>query len=252
MTNEQLAAFIKQGGNDELIPILWERIRKIMYMKSDNVYSALQGRFQQCGVDIWDLKQSCYMAFLKAIDGYKPDTGNKFTSYLSYPFKNTVNELIGMRTQKQKNEPLNDCTSLDTPLKEEEPDGNTLVYIIADDNAVNAVELVELEDDYRVLHEAVDGLKYPQNRVINSYYFEDKSMKDIGAEMGISGQRISQILHKGLRCLRRSEPLRQLYRENQQHKTLNAMQKYQTRPDMHLYITELEEKYIKLLHIITA
>jgi len=92
----------------------------------------------------------------------------------------------------------------------------------------------------------------PKNHVINSYYFEDKSMKDIGAEMGISGQRISQILHKGLRCLRRSEPLRQLYRENQQHKTLNAMQKYQTRPDMHLYITELEEKYIKLLHIITA
>lgn len=87
----------------------------------------------------------------------------------------------------------------------------------------------------------------PKNRVINSYYFEDKSMKDIGAEMGIS-----QILHKGLRCLRRSEPLRQLYRENQQHKTLNAMQKYQTRPDMHLYITELEEKYIKLLHKTTA
>lgn len=252
MTNEQLAAFIKQGGNDELIPILWERIRKIMYMKSDSVYSTLQGRFQQCGVDIWDLKQSCYMAFLKAVEGYKPNTGNKFTSYLSYPFKNAVNELIGVRTQKQKHEPLNDCTSLDTPLKEEEPDGNTLVDMIADDNAVNAVELVELEYDYRVLHEAVDGLKYPQNRVINSYYFEDKSMKDIGSEMRISGQRISQILHKGLRCLRRSEPLRQLYRENQQHKTLNAMQKYQTRPDMHLYITELEEKYIKLLHKTTA
>ena len=32
----------------------------------------------------------------------------------------------------------------------------------------------------------------------------------------------------------------------------NAMQKYQTRPDMHLYITELEEKYIKLLHKTTA
>ena len=56
-----------------------------------------------------------------------------------------------MRTQKQKNEPLNDCTSLDTPLKEDEPDSNTLVDMIADDNAVNAVELVELEDDYRVL-----------------------------------------------------------------------------------------------------
>ncbi len=243
MTNEQLAAFIKQGGNDELIPILWERIRKIMYMKSDSVYSTLQGRFQQCGVDIWDLKQSCYMAFLKAVEGYKPNTGNKFTSYLSYPFKNAVNELIGVRTQKQKHEPLNDCTSLDTPLKEEEPDGNTLVDMIADDNAVNAVELVELEYDYRVLHEAVDGLKYPQNRVINSYYFEDKSMKDIGSEMGISGQRISQILHKGLRCLRRSEPLRQLYRIDKIHELTKSMSRFEYMPDRHAEYMELLEQY---------
>ena len=252
MTNEQLAAFIKQGGNDELIPILWERIRKIMYMKSDSVYSTLQGRFQQCGADIWDLKQSCYMAFLKAIEGYKPDTGNKFTSYLSYPFKNTVNELIGMRTQKQKHEPLNDFTSLDTPLKEEEPDGNTLVDMIADDNAVNAVELVELEDDYRVLHEAVDNLKEPMNHVIREYYFHDKKMPGIAREMGISIERVRQYKAKALRCLRGSKPLLQLYRENQQHKTLNAMQRYQTRPDMHLYITELEEKYKELLHNTTA
>lgn len=100
MTNEQLATLIKQGGNDELIPILWERIRKIMYMKSDRVYSALQSRFNQCGYDVWDLKQSSYMAFLKAIEGYKPESGNKFTSYLSYPFKIIVQELTGIRTQK--------------------------------------------------------------------------------------------------------------------------------------------------------
>ena len=96
MTNEQLATFIKQGGNEELIPILWERIRKLMYMKSDRVYSALQSRFNQCGVEVWDLKQSCYTAFLKALEGYKPESGNKFTAYLSYPFRNTVQELTGI------------------------------------------------------------------------------------------------------------------------------------------------------------
>ena len=41
MTNEQLAGFIQSGVNDELIPILWERIRKLMHMKSDKVYNAL-------------------------------------------------------------------------------------------------------------------------------------------------------------------------------------------------------------------
>ena len=73
MTNEQLAGFIQSGGNDELIPILWERIRKLMYMKSDKVYNALQGRFQQCGVEVWDLKAGLlYGVSLKAVEGFKP------------------------------------------------------------------------------------------------------------------------------------------------------------------------------------
>lgn len=209
MTNEQLAAFIKHGGNDELIPILWERIRKLMYMKSDKVYSALESRFIQCGVDVWDLKQSCYMAFLKAVEGYKPDSKSKFTSYLSYPFKNAVRELAGVRTQK--NEPLNNCTSLDVPLKDDEPDF-TLADTISDETAVNAPERAELEDDYRILHEAVNNLKEPMNRVINAYYFEDKSFTQIGKEMGISHSTVSNIKAKGLRCLRSSKPLLQLYR----------------------------------------
>ena len=152
-------------------------------------------------VDVWDLKQSCYMAFLKAVEGYKPDGKNKFTSYLSYPFKNSVNELIGVRTQKQKNEPLNNCTSLDVPLKDDEKE-ITLADTIADETAVNAPERAELEDDYRILHEAVDNLKEPMNRVINAYYFEDKSLKDIGSEMSVSIERIRQIKAKGLRKLR--------------------------------------------------
>lgn len=239
MTNEQLATFIKQGSNDELIPILWERIRKLMYMKSDNVYGALQSRFIQCGVDIWDLKQSCYMAFLKAIEGYKPDSKNKFTSYLSYPFKNAVRELTGVRVHK--NEPLNNCTSLEVPVSDDE--NITLADTLIDETAVNAPECVELEDDYRILHEAVDSLKEPMNHVINAYYFENKSIKDIGKEMSVSIERIRRIKADGLRKLRGLESLKQLYRENQQHKILSTMQKYQTRPDMHLYIAELLEKY---------
>ncbi len=245
MTNEQLAAFIKQGGNDELIPILWERIRKLMYKKSDEVYRAYEQRFSGCGVEVWDLKQSSYTAFLKAIEGYKPERGTKFTTYLSYPFKSMTAELLGARTQKQKNEPLNSCTSLDVPLNEEKPEGNTLADIIEDENAVNAPECVELADDYRVLHEAVERLKEPVNYVISEYYFQDKKTPQISREMGISIERVRQYKAKGLRQLRCSPLLKQLYRENMQHKQLVQLQWYDTRPDYHLYIAELEERLIK-------
>lgn len=195
------------------------------------------------------MKQSCYTAFLKALEGYKPESGNKFTSYLSYPFKNAVNELLGVRTHKH--EPLNDCTSLDVPLKEEEPDGNTLVDMIADETAVNAPERVELEDDYRVLHEAVERLKEPVNHVISEYYFQDKKMPQIAKEMGISIERVRQYKAKGLRCLRCSPLLKQLYRENMRHEQLRRLQWCQTIPDKHLYIEELEELYSKTLQFST-
>ena len=137
------------------------------------------------------------------------------------------------------------------PLKDDEPDF-TLADTIADETAINAPEQAELEDNYRILHEAVDNLKEPMNRVINAYYFENKSIKDIGAEMSVSIERIRQIKAKGLRKLRGYTPLLQLYREEMQHEALNSMQRYQTRPDMHLYITELEEKYIQMLNKNTA
>jgi len=212
MTNEQLAEFIQQGGNDELIPILWERIRKLMYMKSDKVYRAYQSDFTRCGADVWDLKQSCYMTFLDAVRGYKADRNLKFTSYLEYPFRNAVNNLIGVRTKTKQNEPLNNCTSLEMPVSDDE--NLTLADTLIDETAVNAVDIVELADDYRVLHEAVDALGEPQSNVIKAYYFEEKSLEKIAGEMGVSRERIRQIKAKALRRLRHSEKLLQLYREN--------------------------------------
>ena len=215
MTNEQLAELIQQGDNDELIPILWERIRKLMYMKSDRVYSALQSRFNQCGYDVWDLKQSCYTAFLEAVRGYKANNDLKFTAYLSYPFRNTVNNLIGVRTKSKQNEPLNNCTSLEVPVSDDE--NITLADTLIDEAAVDVMQKLETEDEYRILHEVVDSLQPPLNDIVNAYYFEDKKTPQIAEEMGISHTTVSAYKAKAMRCLRASEPLKQLYRENRCH-----------------------------------
>ena len=212
MTNEQLAEFIQQGGNDELIPILWERIRKLMYMKSDKVYRAYQSDFTRCGADVWDLKQSCYMTFLDAVRGYKADKGLKFTTYLSYPFRNAVNNLIGVRTKTKQNEPLNNCTSLEMPVSDDE--NLTLADTLIDETAVNAVDIVEQEDEYRMLHEVVDSLQPPLNDIVNAYYFKGKTYKQIGEEMGVSGSAVSSYSAKAMRRLRASPVLKELYIES--------------------------------------
>ena len=239
MNNEQLAGFIKQGGNDEFIPILWERVRNLMYKKADEVYRAYEQRFRQCGVDVWDLKQSSYAAFLKAIEGYKPKRETKFTTYLSYPFKNMMAELLGARTQKQKNEPLNTCTSLDVPLNDEEPEGNTLADIIEDENAVDAVAMVEQEDEYRILHEVVNGLKYPQNYVINKYYFDNWTFTHIGDILHVSTERVRQIRQKALINLRDSDTLQELYRERRYNWLTHKLSRFEYSPVLHAEYMEL-------------
>lgn len=224
MTNEQLAEFIKQGGNDELIPILWERIRKLMYMKAAKVYCALKSRFNRCGHDLCDLRQNCYWVFLRAIEGYSAESGCRFTSYLSCPFRNVVSRMTGGLTCKEKQEPLNSCISLDQPLNEEteEQENLTLAETIADENAVDPQERVEQAEEYRLLHHAVDGLKPPMDYVINACYFEGKSLWKIGEELKLSPERVRQYKVQGLRQLRGCPGLWELYRESRCHGNTHA------------------------------
>lgn len=65
MTNEMLASFIRQGGNDELIPILWENVCKLLYMMSDKFYSLHQDSCDSSGIEAWDIKQASYGRFSK-------------------------------------------------------------------------------------------------------------------------------------------------------------------------------------------
>lgn len=97
MTNEMLAQFIQEGGNDELIPILWEKVRKLLYVKADRFYSLYKSACDGSGVDVWDIRQASYSAFLDAVKAYKAGGKIKFTSYLNYPFKNAVQKLLGIR-----------------------------------------------------------------------------------------------------------------------------------------------------------
>lgn len=80
---------------------------------------------KRCGVELWDIQQAGYFAFLEALKGYKPETGYKFITFIRLPFKNAVNDLLKRKTEKQINEPLNNCISLDTPTEDKDGDTDT-------------------------------------------------------------------------------------------------------------------------------
>ena len=58
LTNEQLAELIQQG-NDELKPVLWERVKRLLYSFAGKYYYRYTEYCERFGVSEWDLRQLC-------------------------------------------------------------------------------------------------------------------------------------------------------------------------------------------------
>lgn len=243
MTNEQLAAFIKQGGNNELIPILWEKVRKLLYSKSDRLYRLHKESCSRKGVEMWDIRQASYTAFIEAIKAYKPETGNKFTSYLNYPFKNAVNELLGLRTSRTLNEPLNNSTSLDKPI-DESMDGDviSLLDTIADDTSLDFIDNMETNAVADTVRSVVDTLPDPYKCVITAFFFDSITLSDVAKRLEISSERVRQLKRKALELLRKNKIMRELYNDMQQHNRSCSFSWFRTSPEYFATLKRLDKK----------
>ncbi|MGN1133800.1 MAG: sigma-70 family RNA polymerase sigma factor [Oscillospiraceae bacterium] len=207
MTNEELAAAIQAGGADDLKPVLYDRIKHLMYKFMGQYFSRYSERFCACGVEIADLRQECYPAFLKALDYFKPAAEYKFTSYLELHTKNAARKLLGINNSDSINKkPLDNATSLEKTLPGADNEGVTLKNIIPDPSAQqafeNALDSIQDEQTRYVLYKALDRLEKPLREVIVHYYFEGMTFADIGELMGVSGSRVQQMKEKALRHLR--------------------------------------------------
>lgn len=237
MTNELLAEYIQQGGNDELIPILWEKVRNLLYMKSESFYRLHKTSCDSSGVEVWDIKQACYSAFLEAVRAYKP--GSKFNSYLNFPFKNAVRELLGIRSTRQ--EPLNNCSSLDKEIESSDGDSCSMLDLIADDTALDFVEDVDRSSEAERVRQIVDTLSEPYKGVIKARYFEALTLQATAEKLSISRERVRQHEAKALRILRANKQLRQLYTEQKKHYDWLRLARFQYSPEYFDIIKRADE-----------
>ena len=230
MTNEQLAVFIQQGDSDELIPVLWEKVRKLLYLKSEQFYRLHETACSKHGVELWDIKQVSYSAFLDAVKAFKADSGYKFTSFLDYPFRNTVNGLLGLRSEAGRNEPLNNCASLDKPVSGEDEEC-TLIDLQEDEHSTDFIAKIESDNISDIIRSEVEALGEPYNKVIRLYYLEGKKLAETGKLLGVSGERVRQLRYKAERELRKSKVLRKLYNEHYQQRYVPRSRYYDWQPE---------------------
>lgn len=224
MTNEQLATFIHSGENEELIPLLWDKVRAFVYLKASQYYESHTAMCAARGVELWDIKQAGYIAFTVALRAFKPESGFKFITFIGFPFRNAVNDLLGVRNKTA--DALNGALSLDIPVKEDDTDGATLGDFQPDEQSTEFVDHLESESISEFIREKVNALEERQRAVIVMYYFDGKTLGEIAAILNISSERARQIKHKAEVELRRSQELRTIYNEYYRSHTYSYYDKY--------------------------
>lgn len=206
LTNEQLFDLIKDG-NEELKPVLWERVKNLLYSFCGKLYRKNIRLFASRGLDECDLRQISYLAYHRSFDTYS--TGDcAYSTALHYTLHNEIRRAFGKDTDQ-----LNRFSESLDSLAYDESD-TTLAEITPDPSAEEPFQTVEDTDEqecmHRELHKAVKSLPEDERNVIKRYFFEGKTAVEVAAVMGVSSERVRQIRAKALRHLRNPKITRRL------------------------------------------
>lgn len=203
MSNEELVAMI-QAGAEERMGELWEQVEQLVKWKANRVMGALEAH-GGCGVVFDDLYQSGYPALVEAVETYDPAAG-AFSTWFMYYLRKAFAEATGYRTQRERNEPLNNFLSLDTPLTDD-ANSDTIMEVVADPGSLRGLESVEEAEFRKELHEALETAlqTLPDNyrEVLRLRYWENLTLEDIGEQRSTSKERIRQMENKAIRQLRK-------------------------------------------------
>ena len=218
-TNTALAA-LAAAGNSFALGQLWEVNKGFVRRQLWQWYEKNKPVADNAGLSFEDLVQEGYFAVDYAAKHYSAEQGS-FTTYLSYALLKQIRTATcgeharviatkdGRRVAVSAN-PLNECTSLDTPVGEDGSD--TALGDLQEDPAA-AHEFQQAENEiyneelHAALEEALNKLADREAGIIRRHYYNGQSLKDIGQDIGISSNRVNQIERHGFQCLRRDTAL---------------------------------------------
>lgn len=209
-TNEELARRIKEGER-ELLPELWEGVRRYIYAVAYKWWRAW--RDNRPGLDVNDVVHRGCIALYESITDYDPERG-AFLSWLHYLLLTAFCVELGCRTPAQLKRPENQAISLSLPAGDESED-ITLEDMLEDPEAENAFNDVE-EDVYQyqaaeVVKQALCELSERQQEVIWGKYYEGKTLSEISEVIGISISAVQQHERKAYRILQKNPSIRELH-----------------------------------------
>lgn len=207
MTNEELAALLQDGsgGEDELL-CLWDQVRR---------FAASQARrwARASGIDIDDLMQEAFVALMDALGTWNRDTG-MFLTWYTILLKGAFTEAVGLRTARQRNDPLRGAVSLDAPVGHDKADPFTLLDVLEDPAAERAMENMAerdfTEERSQVLRRLLDQLSETQRQAVWLIHAVGLTVPQAAARLQLDAATVRSAADSGLRLLRRPVNARQL------------------------------------------
>lgn len=146
-TNE-IAQAVQNSEADILT--LWLACRRYVWQQAARWYRAFEGRR---GVELDDLVQVGYEALARAVAVWRPKAGG-FLTALTFCLKTEFAAAYGVRTERDKRDPLNDAASLDAPLAGTDEDC-TLGDTVLDKESERAFDIAERVERCQAVRRAV-------------------------------------------------------------------------------------------------
>ena len=244
MTNEELAGRIRSGRTEHYAD-LWDQVERFVNVKANDY---LHGQSVFRGVTHEDLMQAGFLAMVAAVNGYDPDSGAGFTTYLSFHLISQFNAAAGMRTARTQNDPIDSSISLDQPAFDEGED--TLGDCCADpvDHFADADEKIQNEQLHEALEKALGELPEGEADILRMKFYQQMTVTALAELKGKSYNQINTMIARALNQLRRGAKkngLHEFIEDRTNYYRRSNFRTSQTSPVEWLVLKriEVEEKY---------
>lgn len=127
MATNEIAAAVQCGQADVLK--LWKEVRRFAIKQGLRWLRALDGKG---GATLDDLEQCAFLAMLDALESWNIDIRTEYQM------------AMGVRTKRDKEDPINSALPLDEPLTDREGDAFTIADVTPDPDAEAAFDLADI------------------------------------------------------------------------------------------------------------
>lgn len=198
VSNEELAEKAR-GGDHEAMMSLWYQVERLVHKNA-----ARWAAYGSGGVTVADLRQSGFIAMMRAVENFDPGRG-KFTTHLGTYLLAEFSLATNQQSARTRRDPLHSAVSLDMPLGEEED--FRLRDILPDLTAEGEILDVDEQDWHEHLsasmEEALATLTEGERRAIYGRYYQGLTVNAIAAAEGTNRAVVLRWMQQGMSRLRR-------------------------------------------------